>query len=81
MNGHDPFGILQAERSFGADGLLFQGSMEAFEFAVALRVMRRGEDVRGLPEADELLKIARDELAAVIMMIWGLALGKLSRPR
>ena len=37
--GHDPFSILQAERSFGADGLLFQGAMEAFELAVALRVV------------------------------------------
>src|SRR5438093_3739169 len=63
---HDSLGILQAERSFGTNGVLFEGAVEALEFAIALRVVRGGEDVGGLPEADEFLEVAGDELAAVV---------------
>ncbi len=37
--GDHAFGVLQRERGFGSDGLLFESAMIAFEFAVALRVM------------------------------------------
>jgi hypothetical protein len=40
--------------------------MVAFEFAIALWVVRRGEDVGGLPEADEVFEVAGDELGAVV---------------
>lgn len=62
----DAFGILESERSFGSDGLFVQSAMEAFELAIALRVIRRAEDVGGLPEADELAEVARDELRSVV---------------
>ncbi len=35
----DALGVVDGERGFGADGLLFEGAVKAFEFAVALRVM------------------------------------------
>ncbi len=60
------FGVIESKRGFGADGLLFESAMEAFELAVALGVMRRAKDVGGLPEADEALEVASDKLGAAV---------------
>src|SRR5271163_1261460 len=54
-----PQSIFQAKRRLGPDGLLFERAMEALQFAVALRVMGRGQHMAGLPGADELLEVAR----------------------
>ena len=58
----DALGILQGERGFGPDGLFFEGSVEALQFSVGLRVVGRTEHVGGLPVADELLEVFGHEL-------------------
>src|SRR5947209_1580211 len=47
----DALGVFEGERGFGPDRLLLERAMEALQFAVALRVMGRREDVGRLPEA------------------------------
>src|SRR6202022_4492353 len=61
-----PQSILQTKRRLGPDGLLFERAMEALQFAVALRVMGRGQHMAGLPEADKLVEVARHELTAAV---------------
>src|SRR5258708_6679910 len=62
----DAVGVFEGERGFGADGLLLERAVEALELPIALRVMRRAKDVGGLPEADEALEVAGDELGAAV---------------
>src|SRR4051812_45375487 len=41
----DALGVFEGQRSFGTDGLLLEGAMEALQLAVALRIVGRGQDV------------------------------------
>lgn len=62
----DAVGVLKSERGSGADGIVFESAVEALEFTVAFRVVRRAEDVCGLPEADKLFEVLGHELGAVV---------------
>ena len=54
----------QFERLADPDGLLFKHAMEALQFSIGVRIVGRGQPMAGLPEADKLPEVARDELAA-----------------
>lgn len=62
----DAFGILQGQRRFRTDRLLFEGPVEALQFSVGLRIMGRTEHVGGLPDTDELFEVLGRELRSVV---------------
>jgi len=59
-------GIFQAKRSFCADTIGLDGSMPAFKFAIALRVMRRCFHMGQATDPDKLLEIFCNELRSVV---------------
>ena len=42
---HDALGILECQRGFRPDSLFFEGAVIAFQFAIALWVIGRAQDV------------------------------------
>ena len=62
----DAFGIVERERGLGADGLGFQGLMEALNLAVGLRVVRAGHDVARLPLIDKDPELSGFVLGALV---------------
>ena len=62
----DSFGVFEAQRCLWADGLLLEGTMEALDFAVALRIMRRAKHMGGLEVTDESFEVFCHELGAVV---------------
>ena len=59
-------GIFQRQRRLAADAIALEGTMEAFDLAIALGIVRRGLDVGHAADADELLEVLGDELGAVV---------------
>ena len=66
------FKIKRGERTYG---MALKGLMEAFDFAVGLRVIRTGHDVAGLPLSDEGFELSAFELGALISDDPGARLG------
>jgi hypothetical protein len=64
--GHNVYGVLKRQRSPHADAGALDRSVIAFQFSVALRVVRRGLDMRHPADTDELLEIFRYELRAIV---------------
>lgn len=62
----DSLGVLQVQGGLGPDGLLLEGAVEAFDFSVALRVVRRGQNVGGLEVSNEGFEVLGDELGTVV---------------
>jgi len=62
----DSSGIVERERNQDADALAFEGFVPAFDFAVGLRIVRRGSDVGHAGDADELFEVFGDELRPVV---------------
>ena len=62
----DSFGVFEAQGCLWADGLLLEGTMEALDFAVALRIMRRAKHMGGLEVTDEGFEVFCHELGAVV---------------
>ena len=58
--------IVQRQRRAGPDAFLFERFVPAFDFAVGLRIIRRGAHVRHARDADELLEVPGDELRSVV---------------
>src|SRR5262249_23769402 len=56
----------QGQRRSRTNTLFLEDAMPAFDFAVALRVVRRGPRMRHTANADELLEVPGDELRAVV---------------
>src|SRR5262249_48187590 len=63
---HDPSSVFQGQRRSRTNTLFLEDAMPAFDFAVALRVVRRGPRMRHTANADELLGVPGDELRAVV---------------
>jgi len=63
---HDPSGIFRSQRRSGTNAFFLEEAMPAFDFTVALRVVRRSPRMRHAADADELLEIPGDELGAVV---------------
>jgi hypothetical protein len=61
-----PLGIFKCEWGFGPDGLFFEGSVVTFQFAIALWVIGRTQDMGALPQADKFLEVFDNELRPVI---------------
>jgi hypothetical protein len=59
-------GIIKRHRCLRPDGLFLQRAVDAFDLAIALRIMRRGEDVKGLEVADEGFEVLGHELGTVV---------------
>ena len=64
--GHDVYGVLKRQRSPHPDAGALDRSVIAFQFSIALRVVRRGLDMRHPADTDELLKIFRYKLRAIV---------------
>ena len=64
--GHDVYGVLKRQRSPHPDAGALDRSVIAFQFSVALRVVRRGLDMRHPTDTDERLKIFRYKLRAIV---------------
>ena len=62
----DASGVVQREGNCDADALAFEGFVPAFDFAVGLRIVRRGFDVGHAGDADELFEVLGDELGPVV---------------
>ncbi len=62
----DAAGIFQGQRRLAANAIALEGAVEAFDFAIALGIVRRGFDVSHAADADELLEVLGDELRAVV---------------
>ena len=62
----DALGFREIERGEWADGLVFDGLVEAFEFAVGLGVVGAGHDMAGLPLGDEGFELTAFELGALV---------------
>lgn len=63
---HDAASLVQSQRRFLADAIVLDSAVIAFQFAVGLRVVRAGADMRHATQPDELFEVAGDELRAVI---------------
>ncbi len=71
----DALGVLEVERGERADGLAFEGLMEAFEFSVGLRIVGAGHDVAGLPMGQERFELTAFELGTLVGNDAGAGLG------
>ena len=70
----DASGVIEREGDQDADAVAFEGFMPAFDFAVGLRIVRRGFDVGHAGDADELFEVFGDELRPVVGDdAWGFA--------
>lgn len=63
---HHSAGFVNRQRHSRADALSLDGLMEAFQFAIGLRIKRRNPHVGHSGGADELLEILRDELRTIV---------------
>ncbi len=64
--GHAVSGVLKRQRSPHPDAGTLDRSVIAFQFSVALRVVRRGLDMRHPADTDELLEIFRYKLRTIV---------------
>ena len=62
----DVFGLLQVQGCFGADALVFEASVPAFDLAVALGVKRAGTHMGHAAQANELLEVLGDKLRTIV---------------
>ena len=63
---HPAFGIFQAERRQGPDTVALDRAMVAFDFAVALRIIRTGANVFHSAQSNEVFEVFGDELRSVV---------------
>jgi len=70
-----PLGIFECQWGFGPDGLFFEGAVITFQFAIALWIIGRAQDMGTLPEADKFLEVFGDELRPVVADDSGPGLG------
>jgi hypothetical protein len=64
--GDDSSSVVEGEWNLDADAIAFECLVPAFDFAVALGIIRRGFDVRHTGGADELFEVLGDELGPVV---------------
>jgi len=82
VSADDPAGIVEAQRRLPADALALERTVPPLDFAVALRVARRGAHVRFISQClMKALKSLGMNCGPLSEMILGLAAGKFSRPR
>lgn len=62
----DLFGLLQIKWGLLTDTITLESAVPAFNFAVALRVMRRGPHMRQLSQPDKFLEVFGDKLGSVV---------------
>jgi hypothetical protein len=76
-----PSGILLGKRAARPEAISFETLVPAFNFPVALRVIRGGFDVGQPGQADKLLKVFSNKLRTISVMIRGEVSGYFSRAR
>src|SRR5438132_10759144 len=64
--GDQPARVFQRQGHLGADAIALEGAVEAFDLAVALRIVGRGFDMGHAADTDELFEVLGDELRPVI---------------
>ena len=64
--GDDPSRVFQRQRDLGANALALDRFVEAFELAVALRIIGRSPDLGHAGDANELLEVFGDERRSVV---------------
>lgn len=58
--------VVEAKRDAGTNAVGLERAMPAFDFAVALGIVRGSADVAETGDANELFEVAGDELRAVV---------------